>query len=1080
MLPRISCFFAQERPSVFLLGFLQGVRRRKTKRLSRVCQGLESRVLLSFSNECSAAAGQQDAMEQIEAATVYTVTSAADSGAGSLREAITLANGNSGLDTIQFSIGSGLQTINLFSALPQITDPVVIDGTTQPGFTGTPIIELNGGNAAVGTDGLRVSAGGTTIRGLVINRFEGNAILITSGGKNLIAGNYLGTDPTGTSDLGNAGRGILIMSSNDNTVGGTGGSDGNIISGNGEEGIKVEGTLGGHVTGTVIQGNFIGPDSTGAAALPNDGGGIYLRFASSSTVGGLTSAARNVISGNKGPQTNGKGSGIDIIGDDNTIQGNFIGPNAAGTDLLGDSQTIGVDLSSADRTTIGGTAPGARNVIAVALGTQGIITSAGVFLSTSSTDNAIEGNYIGVDVTGTALVGSGGIGVEHRGGINRVGGPMPGAGNVIGGFRTGISADDGLLVQGNLIGTNATGTAALPNNWGINASGQNVTIGGTVPGSANLISGNTGYGIIAQGANPVTIQGNQIGTNAAGTASLPNDIGVYLIGTGHVVGGTAAGAGNLISGNAKDGIQIDGSISGGAHDVVVQGNRIGTDVTGTAKISNGEAGIFIKAGPGSTVNNSGAFIGGTAAGAGNVISGNTIGVKISGEGATDHTIQGNLIGTAANGLDKLGNSSHGIWITASSSGNSIGGMDSGAANSIAYNGGDGIFIDSGTTNTVSRNSIYENAGLGIDLGPDGVTSNDLGDGDPGANNLLNFPVLTVANSSLGTTHFEGTLNSLSNSNFLLEFFLNDQGDPSGSGEGKTFLGSTTVMTNGMGDGTFSFDLSVVLSEGQWITATSTDPAGSTSEFSTAIAATIPPTIDTLTPADNSLGVAVDSLLTIDFSENIQKGTGNLVIRRSADDSLFESIPVSSAQVTIADDVVTIDPSSDLAVATEYYVEIDAGTFEDLDGNAFAGIADKTTWSFFSEDPSPTLSLSISPAAISEQGGKATGTVTRSSPAIVAVTVDLLSSDPTEASVPNAVVILAGQMSATFPITGIDDAVVDGTQTVTVTAGATGHTNGTDTVDVTDNDIPTLTVTIDKTSISENGGIATGTVTRNTD
>src|SRR5439155_12617745 len=123
------------------------------------------------------------------------------------------------------------------SPLPAVTDPVTIDGTTQPGFAGSPLIELNGSSAGAGVDGLDIRAGGSTLRGLAINRFSGNGLTLTGGGGDVVAGDYIGTDPTGTTALPNAGSGVFIENSAGNTIGGTTAGAGNVISGNGNDGV---------------------------------------------------------------------------------------------------------------------------------------------------------------------------------------------------------------------------------------------------------------------------------------------------------------------------------------------------------------------------------------------------------------------------------------------------------------------------------------------------------------------------------------------------------------------------------------------------------------------------------------------------------------------------------------------------------------------------------------------------------------------------------------------------------------------------------------------------------------------------
>jgi PKD repeat protein len=442
----------------------------------------------------------------------FTVTNTNDSGPGSLRQAITDAESSVGSDLIAFSIGSGVRTITPTSALPAIFESVTIDGTTQPGFSGSPIIELNGTSAGF-SSGLEFFAGNSMVRGLVINRFIDN-------------------------------------------------------------GIRISGDL---ATGNLVQGNFIGTNVSGTAVLGN-GIGVRIFTASNNTIGGTVASARNLISGNV--------NGLVIISNDGQATGN--------------------------------------------------------------------------------------------------------------------------LVQGNFIGTDVTGTASLANNSGVSISSQ---------------------------ANSNTI------------------------------GGTAAGARNIISGNGLFGLAISGFITTGN---LVQGNFIGTDVTGTSNLGNINGVVMFDGAISNT-------IGGTAAGAGNVISRNSeIGVSIA---------------------------------------------------------------PTATGNRILRNSILSNSGLGIDHNfNSSVESNDLCDSDIGSNNLQNYPVLSSASSSGGSTSIQGFLKSKQDTTYLIEFFSNTACDPSGFGEGETFIGSTTVTTIGGCAAFFNVTLPVSVPVGRLITATATDPLGNTSEFSACIQA----------------------------------------------------------------------------------------------------------------------------------------------------------------------------------------------------------------------------------------------------
>ncbi|MEO6970343.1 MAG: hypothetical protein ABI217_05570 [Chthoniobacterales bacterium] len=206
-------------------------------------------------------------------------------------------------------------------------------------------------------------------------------------------------------------------------------------------------------------------------------------------------------------------------------------------------------------------------------------------------------------------------------------------------------------------------------------------------------------------------------------------------------------------------------------------------------------------------------------------------------------MQGNLIGTKADGISALGNRYSGILVNASSKAVTIGGANAGEGNVVAFNypgaaGGGfaqgGIIVDNQFTTptgiAIRGNSIFSNGGLGIDLGGNGVTPNDTGDGDTGPNNLQNFPIITSATIAGGSANISGTLNSTASTQFTLDFFVNAACDPAGYGEGQTYLGSTQVTTASDGNGSFSVTLSTS-AIGGIITATATDPAGNTSEFS---------------------------------------------------------------------------------------------------------------------------------------------------------------------------------------------------------------------------------------------------------
>ncbi len=722
-------------------------------------------------------------------AATFTVTNTNDAGAGSLRQAILDANGAGGADIIDFNIaGGGPHTIQPLSQLPIITEAVDINGFSQPGASANtnPItmgsnavmqIELDGSNAG-SAHGIDIDAGSCTIRGLVINRFDGQGIDIDdfSGANenNTIAGNYIGTNVAGTADLGNNQDGIEVDTDN-NTIGGTAAAARNVFSGNEDEGID----LGNTASGNVIEGNFVGTNAAGTGALGNTDEGVEID-GPNNTVGGTTTAQRNIISANGD-------DGIDIEenGTGNTVEGNFIGTDITCVVSLG-NQDDGVDLDVGNNL-IGGTDLGAGNVIS-SNGRDGI------HVSPSLSGVVIQGNDIGTDDTGTVDLGNG---------------------------RNGITLEDGS--NNNLIG----GGAVIPNG---------VQISTVVSGVAgNVISGNVNLGIDVQGANSTTnmILGNLVGTNGTGTAAIANQGGGITIngGSNNMIGGPGLDEGNVVSGNNSNGITLNNATATGNW---IQGNFVGTNLAGTAAIPNSSNGVTINSGGSNNT------IGGPTASHGNLISGNdSRGVALN--NCDNNTVQNNRIGTDVTGASALPNAGDGVLI-GDGTGNLIGGGGNGssAGNIIAFNDQPGVLVTgTAANNTISYNSIFSNAGLGIDLNADGVTPNDNQDPDLGPNSLQNFPVVNSAFNGAGVT-VGGVLNSTPSTTFHLEFFGNDECDPSGFGEGQTLLGSTDVTTNGSGFGTFNESFVAAVPVGNFVTATATNPAGATSEFSQCEEVTEPP------------------------------------------------------------------------------------------------------------------------------------------------------------------------------------------------------------------------------------------------
>jgi hypothetical protein len=728
----------------------------------------------------------------------FTVLNTLDNGADSLRQAIINSNASSDpSNTILFAlIGSGVHTINLQSALPEVTNPVLIDGYSQAGSSANTLaqgdnavltIELNGAGAGASANGLLISASDTTVRGLVINRFALAGIELSGAGatNDNIAGNFIGTTAVGTAARGD-GTGVLLDSgASGNVVGGTSPAARNLISGNTANGISVATAA----TANSIQGNYIGTDATGTVALPNRNG--ILIDATNTMVGGP--GAGNLISGNtfsgvlageSGAVIQGNAIGVDVTGTRSlenstgitvgsgtsaliggtapgsrnlisgnpnfgvflngasrtTVQGNYIGTDLTGTVALFNG--TGVSLIGGTGNLIGGTAPGAGNVIVARDG------HASVDLSNGSTGNLIQGNKLGTDATGTHILGNlYGVFATTNSGDNVIGGTEAGAGNLISGSRVAgiglFNGSGGTRIQGNQIGTDITGTVALANDTGLIIGGGSNLIGGTDPGAGNLISGNTTTGLNL-GAIFNLVEGNRIGTDAAGTHALANGIGILAGTANQIIGGTEPGAGNLISGNTGAGIQVNNS----GFNIVVQGNLIGTDVTGTRALGNG-TGVEIPFGP----NN---LIGGTAPETRNVISGNRgAGVLI---GSSGNKVQGNYIGTDVTGTLALGNQ-NGVTITAND--NTVGGSDASAGNLISGNRVFGVSI-AADGNVVEANLIGTDVTGTVALGnSSGVTvsgSNNIV-GGPGAGNLMS------GNQADAISIFSGTGNRVE-ANFI--------------------------------------------------------------------------------------------------------------------------------------------------------------------------------------------------------------------------------------------------------------------------------------------------------------------------
>ena len=661
----------------------------------------------------------------------FVVTTTSDSnimpGDVSLRQAILKSNAATpGPNSITFSItnGSAPYVINVLSPLPAITVPVRIDGSPHPGYAGTPIIELNGSTLS-GDDALLLAPGsnGSTIEGLDIVDFQdpnfttGAGIHIQSNG-NTVQDDFLGTDPTGKSAGPGNLYGIYIDGGSRNTIGGTTAGAGNLISGNSSAGVLIQDGAQPALDNLVI-GNKIGTDITGTAALPNQGDGLDL-FASNNTIGGTSPADLNLISANQGNGIN--ISEITNPANNNVIQGNYIGTDVTGRIALGNAFD-GISDNFDSNNTIGGGSAGSGNLISAN-------TNEGVDLFSVSGDS-VTGNIIGTtpgQITDAPFefqpLGNGGDGIRVGGTSthNTIG--LPGAGNlVVSNKNNGIEISFGAdfnSVSGNAVGTTLVPSSFIgigpPVNLGNGSNGIYLndvsanTIGGADEIAAgnitllggNVVSSNSQAGIDVSG-NDLSLPGNQgnvilgnlVGTDAEGNGSVGNaSTGIQLdISANDTIGGVnglnpygslSSFSGNLISGNASDGLDLEGTTTSGN---LVIGNRIGTDLAGTGAIPNADEGVLIYSG--ASNNTLGATnLDGSAA---NIISGNALsGIEIRDAGTTSNVVLGNRIGLTAEGTATLPNLGDGVLLNAA--GNFIGGMAQGAGNVISGNLGSGVRI----------------------------------------------------------------------------------------------------------------------------------------------------------------------------------------------------------------------------------------------------------------------------------------------------------------------------------------------------------------------------------------------------
>jgi titin len=768
------------------------------------------------------------------------------------------------------------------------------DGTVVMGnFIGTTksgTVAL--GNAFTGvrvgtTTGALIGGPGAAARNVIAANSYG-VLLETNADGNFVQGNYIGTNVHGTGDLGNEAGGVAIFNAAGNTVGGATAGAGNVIANN-KDGVEIHNST---ATDNVVQGNVIGLDAAGRAGFGNDSFGVWVTNGADNTqIGGTVPAARNVVSGNgqggiflgsthnhvkgnyigttlagTGDRGNG-GDGVHVAGDGAQV-GTFTGPE--GRNVISGNDGDGVAIEGASGVvdvvsnyvgvSANGTAaiPNEGNGVTVRGGPDlvrvGLATSApgvapgnvisgnrgsGVLISGPDARNVhVDGSVIGTNVAGTAALGNGFDGVTMQRGVadSFIG---TGSRNVISGNElSGVFLVDPGTTENtigeNHIGLNAAGTGAVPNGNGVEMSNgaQANRIGDPDPSEGpTIISGNLAEGVYLHGSatDHNLITRSRIGLKSNGASALANETGV-LIADGaqlNVLGGAVAANANTISGNTSDGVHITGA---GTDRNVVRGNFIGTRPTGSAAVPN-HVGVNVTAGARSNT------IGGTQGAPKSLISGNAAaGVRVADPTTTGTRIQGNLIGTGQGGTTALPNGA-GVVVTDGARNTQVGGASTPLGNWIAFNTGSGVLVDGAATTgaDIARNRIFDNGQLGINLRPTGepadtVTPNDASDPDSGPNGLQNFPVISSAAAAPGSTTMGGTLNSKPNSTYRIDVYRNPAGSAA-TAEGKEWVGSTTVTTNGSGNATWTLTAPANYA-GQVLRATATSTARrETSELS---------------------------------------------------------------------------------------------------------------------------------------------------------------------------------------------------------------------------------------------------------
>lgn len=902
----------------------------------------------------------------------YTVTNTNDSGAGSLRTAITNANSNAAGDTITFSVSG---TITLSSTLPNLTDAqsVTIDGTTAPDDLAGPDIKIVGSSAS-----------------------DYGVLIFDTGSNNIIKGIGI----TGAS--GSTG-GCLVVGGTGTMVGGTGARDGNTMDGC-ARGMSIE-----YASNVTIYNNTVG------ATTANSGSGISMIGSSNVTIGGAETNQRNYLVRNGSNGIAFGGSNASNI----TIKGNYIG-TLTGSDDKGNGTGILVDNGSSN-VTIGGTTEAERNIIS---GNDSI----GISVWTGVSTIVIQGNYVGLNAAGTAAL-SNGTGISAVS-TATIGGTAAGAGNVISGNTSNgisLSTAQGSTVQGNYIGLNAAGTTAIANaGHGISIESSNHTIGGLTASARNVISGNTLSGININGgfggASGNTVEMNYIGTNAAGTAAIANgNMGIYVVGGAQSNNIGVASYGNVVSGNTMDGIRIETSTSTGNS---VQGNIVGLGADGSTAMGNGANGIQVSANNTQvgTINNNNAR---------NIISSNaSYGILFS--VASNNTIVNNYIGLASDGTTIRTNTDQAIIVASSSASNTIGGTATGAGNTIAAASTKNcIYVhpDAGNFNNFRANNCSTESSSTPNIGRDGT----------GNENIAN-PSVTSATAT--TSYIEGI--AVANGN--LDIFMNG-----------TYMASVTADASGV------WSKAMSITSGAKVSVSATNATQSTSRTST----------PQVTVADDLTPPAQPAVSSPSSDSSVNTQTVTLSGTKEANTSIW------------IDGVKKVENNAQTTWTVSNVILTEGLNTFSIVAKDFSSNSSTTLTYTITYDPME-VSFSAATQSVAENVGTVTITVQLSSAVTADVVIPYTVSGTATGSgadynnlADSNLTVATGELTVIKSVSVINDAVDEDSETIILTLGTPnyGAASGTivHTISINDDDTAGITVSAISGSLTEAGGTATFTV-----